>query len=113
MSFTIDWFGLLAVQGTSESFPAPQFESVSSLALSFLYGSTLTSTHEYMTIGKTIALTIWAFVCKVMSQLFNILSRFVVTILPRSKCLLISWLQSLSALILEAKKMKYDTVFTF
>ena len=66
-----------------------------------------------MTTGKTIALTRWTFVSRVMSLLFNTLSRFVIAILPRSKCLLISWLQSPSALILELEKMKSDTVSTF
>ena len=69
--------------------------------------------HPYMTIGKTVALTIQTFVGKVMSLLFNILFRFVIAILPKSKHFLISWLQSLSALILEPKKMKSDTVSTF
>ena len=69
--------------------------------------------HLYMTTGKTIALTIWTFVGKVMSLLFNILSRFVIAFLPRSRHLLILWLWSLSALILEPKKMKWDTVSTF
>ena len=66
--------------------------------------------HPYMTTGKTIALTIWTFVSKVMSLLFNMLSRFVIAFLPRSKHLLISWLQSLSAVILEPKKIKSFTV---
>ena len=66
--------------------------------------------HPYMTTGKTIALTRWTFVSKVMSLLFNILSRFVIAFLPRSKCLLISWLQSPSAVILEPPKIKYLTV---
>ena len=65
-----------------------------------------------MTTGKTIALTIWTFVGKVMSLVFNMLSRLVVTFLPRSKCLLISWLQSPSAMILEPRKIKSDTVST-
>ena len=65
-----------------------------------------------MTTGKTIALTNWTFVDKIMSQLFNMLSRLVITFLPRSKRLLISWLQSLSAVILESKKIKSDTVST-
>ena len=65
-----------------------------------------------MTTGKTIALTRWTSVGKVMSLLFHMLSRLVITILPRSKCLLISWLQSLSAVILKPKKMKYDSVST-
>ena len=68
--------------------------------------------HPYMTTGKTIALTRQTFVGKVMSLLFNILSRLVITFLPRSKRLLISWLQSPSAVILEPKKIKSDTVFT-
>ena len=68
--------------------------------------------HPYMTTGKTIDLTRWTFVGKVMSLLFNMLSRLVINFLPRSKCLLISWLQSPSAVILEPKKIKSDTVFT-
>ena len=75
--------------------------------LSFLYGPTLTSIHDYW---KNLALTRWTFVGKVMSLLFNMLSRFVIAFLPRSKCLLISWLQSPSAVILELKKIKSDTV---
>ena len=86
---------------SQESSPTPQFESINSLVLSFLYSSTLTSIHDS---GKTIALTRRNFVGKVMSLLFNMLSRFVINFLPRSKCLLISWLQSLSAVILEPKK---------
>ena len=66
--------------------------------------------HSYMTTGKTIAMTIWTFVGKVMSLLFNMLSRFIIAFLPRSKHLLISWLQSLSAVILEPKKIKSVTV---
>ena len=66
--------------------------------------------HPYMTTGKTIALTRWTFVGKVMSLLFNILSRLVIAFLPRSKCLLISWLQSPPAVILEPKKIKFLTV---
>ena len=66
--------------------------------------------HPYMTTGKAIALTRWTFVGKVMSLLFNMLSRLVIAFLSRSKCLLISWLQSLSAVILEPKKRKSDTV---
>ena len=79
--------------------------------LSLLYGPTLTSV--YMTAGKTIALTRWTFVSKVMSLLFNILSRFVTAFLPRNKRLLISWLQSPSAVILEPKKIKSVTVSMF
>ena len=66
--------------------------------------------HLYMTTGKTIALTRWTFVCKVMPLLLNMLYRFVIAFLPRSKCLLISWLQSPSSMILEPKKMKFLTV---
>ena len=69
--------------------------------------------HPFMTTGKTIALTIWTFVGKVMSLLFNILSRFVIAFLPKSKHLLISWLQSQSEVILEPKKIKSATVSTF
>ena len=68
--------------------------------------------HQYMTTGKTIALTRWTFVGKVISLLFNMLSRLAITFLPRSKCLLISWLQSSSAVILEPPKIKSDTVST-
>ena len=78
--------------------------------LSFLYGVTVTSVHNYC---KTITLTIWRFVGKVMSLLFNMLFRFVIAFLPRSKCLLISWLQSTSAVILEPKKIKSVTVSIF
>ena len=69
--------------------------------------------HLYMTTGKTIALTIWTFVSKVMSWLFNVLSRFVIAFLPRSKCLLTSWLQAPSAVILKPKKIKSVTASTF
>ena len=85
----------------------PQFKSISSLVLSFLYSPTLTSIHDY---GKTIALTRWTFVGKVMSLLFNMLSRFVITFLLRSKHHLISWVQSPSAVILEPLKIKSLTV---
>ena len=74
ISFRIDWFDLLFVQGAQESSAAPRFENISSLVLSLLYGPTLTSIHDT---GKTIALAIWTFVGKVMSLLFNTLSRFV------------------------------------
>ena len=70
-------------------------------------------THPYMTTGKTITLTIWTFVGRVMSLLFNMLSKLIIAFLPRSRCLLISWLQSLSAVILEPKKIKSVTVSTF
>ena len=77
------------------------------MALTLLYGPTLISVHDY---GKTIALTIWTSVGKVMSLLFNMLSRFVIAFLPRNQCLLIAWLQSPSAVNLEPKKIKSLTV---
>ena len=93
ISFRMDWLDLLAVQGTLKSpSPTPQFKSINSSVLSFLHSPTLTSIHDYW---KTIALTRWNFVGKVMSLLFNILSRLVIAFLPRSKRLLISRLQSL------------------
>ena len=100
ISFRMDWVDLLAVQ---ESSPTPQFRSVNSSVLSFLYSPL---SHPYMTTGKTIALTRQTFVGKVMSLLLNILSRLVIAFLSRSKRLLISWLQSPSAVILEPKKIK-------
>ena len=106
ISFMIDWLFLLAVQGTLESSPAPHFKSINSLVLSFLHSPTLTSIHDH---EKTIALTRRTFVGKVMSLLFNMLSRLVITFLPRSKRFLISWLQSPSAVILKPKKIKSDT----
>ena len=110
ISFRMDWFNLLSVQGTlQESSPTPQFKSINSSTLSFLYGPTLTSIHDNW---KTTALIRWTFVDKLMSLLFNMLSRLVITFLPRSKCLLISWLQSPSAVILEPKKIKPITVST-
>ena len=99
ISFRIDWLDLLAVHGTLKSSPTPQFKSINSLALSFLYSPTLTSINDCW--KKTIALTRWTFVGRVMSLHFNMLSRLVITFLPRNKCLLISWLQSPSAVILE------------
>ena len=86
VSFRIDWFDLLEVQETS---PTPQFKSINSLVLSFLYSPTLTSIHDYW--------KRWTFVGKVMALLFNTLSRLVIAFLPRSKHLLISWMQSPSA----------------
>ena len=88
ISLRIEWFGFLAVQGTQESSPAPQFESIHSSALGILYGPTLSL---YMTTGKTIDLTMQIFVGRVMSLLFNTLFRFVIAFLPRGKCLLVSW----------------------
>ena len=92
---------------SQESSPTPQFKTINSLALSFLYCATLTSIHDYW---KTIALTRWTFVDKVMFLLFNMLSRLVITFLPRSKRLLISGPQSPSAVILESIKIKSATV---
>ena len=104
ISFRIDWLDIFAVQGDSqESSPAPQFKSINSLALSFLRSPTLTSIHDQW---KNIALTRWTFVGKVIPLLLNMLSRLVITFLPRSKCLLTSWLQSPSAVIFGAQKNK-------
>ena len=94
---------LLAVQGSLKSSLTPRLESINSSVLSFLMAQL---SHPYMTTGKIIALTRWTFVGKVMSLLFNMLSKLVITFLPKSKCLLISWLQSPSAVILEPKKIK-------
>ena len=104
ISFRMDWFDLLSVQGTLKSLL--QYHS---LKASILWRSALfivQLSHPYVTTGKTIALTRWTFVGKVMSLLFNMLSRFVITFLARSKHLLISWLQSPSAVILEPPKNK-------
>ena len=109
ISFRIDWFEILAVQDSQESSPTPQFKSINSSPISFLHSPTLKSIHEHW---KIIALTRRTFVGKVMSLLFNMLSRSVITFLLRSTCLLISWLQSPSAVILEPKKIKSDTVST-
>ena len=99
----LGWTGWISLQskGLSRVFSTPQFKIINSSALSFLYSPTLTS---IMTTGKTIALTRRTFVGKVMSLLFNMLSRLVITFFPRSKHLLISWLQSPSAVILEPRK---------
>ena len=109
ISFRIDWLDLLAVQGTLKSLLQNHSSKASILWCSAFFIVQLW--HPYMTIGKTIALTRQTFVDKVMSLLFNMLSRLVITFFPRSKCLLISWLQSPSALILEPKKIKYLAVF--
>ena len=93
--FRMDWLDLLAVQGTLRSLLQHHSSKASVLQHSAFFIAQLS--HPYMTIGKTIALTWWTFVGKVMSQLFNMLSRLVIVFLPRSKCLLISWLQSSSA----------------
>ena len=106
----MDWFDLLAVQGTFKSLLQHHSSKASILWLSAFLMIQLS--HPYMTIGQTIALTIWTFVGKVMSLLFNMLSKFVIAFLP-SKCLLISWLQSQSTVILEPKKTKSVTASTF
>ena len=108
VSFRMDWLDLLAVQGTLKSLLQHHSSKASILLRSVFF--TVQLSYPYMTTGKTIALTRWTFVGKVMSLLLNMLSRLVITFLPRSKCLLISWLQSLSAVILEPPKIKSDTV---
>ena len=110
ISFRMDWLDLLAVQETFKSLLQRHRSKVSILQCSAFF--TVQLSHPYMTAGKTIALTRQTVVGKVMSLLFNMLSRFVITFLPRSKCLLISWLQSPSAVILEPQKIKSDTVST-
>ena len=102
ISFRMNWLDLLAVQGTLKSLLQHDSSKASILRCSAFFIVQLS--HPYMTIGKTIALTRWTFVGKVMSLLFSMLSRLVITFLPRNKCLLISWLQSPSAVILEPKK---------
>ena len=101
MSSRMDWLDLLAVQGTLKSLLQHHSSKASILPHSVFF--IVQFSYPYVTTGKTIALTSWTFVGKVMSLLFNMLSRLVVTFLPRSHCLLISWLQSLSAVILEPK----------
>ena len=108
ISFRIDWFDLLAVQGTLKSLLQHHSSKASIFQCSAVF--TVQLPHPYMTTGKTIALTRWTFVGKVMSLLFNMLSRLVIALLPRSKYLLISWLQSPPAVILEPKKIKSVTV---
>ena len=101
----VDWFDLLAVQGSIK-----RLLQHHSLKASILWPSAffiVQLAHPYMTTGKTIALTRWTFDGKVMPLLFNMLSRMVITFLPRSKCLLISWLQSPSAVILEPPKISH------
>jgi len=110
ISFRMDWLDLLAVQGTLKSLIQHHSSKASVLQCSAFF--TIQLSHPYMTTGKTIALTRWTFVDKVMSLLFNMLSRLVIIFLPRSKHLLISWLQSLSAVILEPNKIKSATVST-
>ena len=104
----MDWLDLLAVEGTLKSLLQHHSSKASMLRHSAFF--TVQLSHPYMTTGKTIALTSWTFVGKVMSLLLNMLSRLVITFLPSSKRLLISWLQSPSAVIWEPRKIKSDTV---
>ena len=105
----MNWFDLLAVQGTLNS-PTTQFKSINSSVFQHSAFFMVQFSHPNMTTGKTIALSRQTFVGKVISLLFNMLSRFVIALLPRSKCLLILWLQSSSAVILEPQKIKSVTV---
>ena len=109
ISFRMDWLDLLAVQGTLRSLLQHHSSKASILWCSAVF--TVQLSHPYMTTGKTIALTRRTFVGKVMSLLLNMLSRLVITSLPRSKCLLISWLQSPSSVILEPPKNKVRHCF--
>ena len=102
ISFRMDWLDLVVVQGTLKSLLQHHSSKASILRYSAFF--TVQLSHPYMTTGKTIALNRWTFVGKVMYLLFNMLSRLVITFLPRSKHLLISWLQSPSVVILEPKK---------
>ena len=111
ISFRMDWLDLLAVQGTLKSLLQHHSSKASILQCSAFF--TVQLSYPYMTTGKTIALTRRTFVGKVMSLLSNMLSRLVITFLPRSKCLLISWVQSPPTVILEPPKIKSDTVSTF
>ena len=110
ISFRMDWLDLLAAQGTLKSLLQHHSSKASILQCSAFFIIQLS--HPYMTTGKTIALTRWTFVGKVISLLFNMLSKLAITFLLRSKCLLISRLQSPSAVILEPKKIKFVTVST-
>ena len=109
ISFRIDWLDFLAVQGTLKSLLQHHSSKASILQCSAFF--TVQLSHPYMTIGKTIALTRRTFVGKVMSLLFNMLSRLVITFLPKSKNLLISWLQSPYAVILETPQNKVSHCF--
>ena len=108
ISFRVDWLDLIAVQGTLKSLLQHHSSKASILWCSAFF--IVQHSHPYMTTGKTIALTRWTFVDKVMSLLFNMVSRLVITFLPRSKRLFISWLPSPSAVILEPRKIKSATV---
>ena len=109
ISFRIDWFDLLAVQRILKSL----FQHHSSNASVPWYTAFFMVQLSHMTTGKIIALTRWTFFSKVIALLFNMLSRFIIAFLPRSKRLLISWLESLSALFLEPKKIKSVIISTF
>ena len=109
ISFRMDWLHLLAVQGTLKNLLQHHSSKASILQRSAFFIGQLS--HLYMTTGKTIAFTRWTFVSKVMSLLLNMLSRLVITFLPRSKRLLLSWLQSPSAVILEPPKNKVSHCF--
>ena len=108
ISFRMDWLDLLAVEGTLEHLLQHHSSKASNFQCSAFFIVQLS--HPYMPNGKTIALTIWTFVSKVMSLFFNTMSRLVIAFLPRSKHLLISWLQSPPGVILEPKKIKSVTV---
>ena len=110
ISFRMDWLDLLAVQGTLKSLLQYHSSKASILRHSAFF--TVQLSHPYMTIGKNIALIRWTFVGKVISLLLNMLSRLVITFLPRSKRLLIAWLWPPSAVILEPQEIKSDTVST-
>ena len=110
ISFRMDWLNLLSVQRTLICLLQHHSSKASSIQLSAFF--MVQHSHPYMTTGKTIALTRWTFVGKVMSLLFNMFSRLVIAFLPRSKRLFISWLQSRSTVILEPKKIKSLTVST-
>src|SRR5574339_281366 len=110
ISFRMDWLDLLAVQGTLKTLLQHHSSKASILQRSAFF--TVQFSHPYMTTGKTIALTRRTFVGKVMCLLLNMLSRLGIPFLPRSKRLLISWLQSPSAVILEPRKIKSDTIST-
>ena len=107
ISFRTDWFDLLVLHGTLKSLLHHYSSKASILWRSTFFMVQLS--HPYLTTGKTIALIRWTFITKVMFLLYNILSRLVIVFLTRSKCLLISWLQSPSAVILEPKKRKFLT----
>ena len=111
ITFRMDWLDLLAVQGTLKSLLQHHSSKASILQHSTFFMVQLS--YQYMTTGKTIVLTRWTFVGKVMSLLFNMLSRFIIAFIPRSKYLLISWLQSPSAVILKPKEIKSVTVSIF